>query len=476
MFPYPVSFLGNADEAFSTKFLEFDGVDDYIETPAVFSLLDGLSNFAFSFWFKPSTFVDKQSLFWIDGTSATTDYAQTQLILRPNYLIWYFNNIGYYVYSNIGNPLVADTWYHVLCTRDDSRATGDKARIYIDGVNESQYDSSRHLGTLDTSTSGLKIGDGDYRLPFSGNIDEFAVYNQDMAAYVSEIYNSGTPDDLNNLATAPAPNLWYRMGENATFKSPQILMPENTNKDKVSNYSMAFDGINDYVDLGDFSTYDNGDLSCSFWMYKTGSINAHIISNSGSSSRAGFDIKINSSERLYLRCNTRTTTLQSGWKNTTITDNAWFHIAITFDEAANEGKIYVNGVLISTIVGYSRTNSASTDLAIGSNSGGTSAFFTGKIDEVSIFNSVKAIGDLWDGTGQPTDLTGESGLVGYWKMGEDATYDAVASEWTIPDQAGSNDGTSANMTIEDRVGDAPGSENNSLSYNMDAADIVEETP
>ena len=32
------------------------------------------------------------------------------------------------------------------------------------------------------------------------------------------------------------------------------------------------------------------------------------------------------------------------------------------------------------------------------------------------------------------------------------------------------------MTIEDRTGDAPDSSNNALSYNMDAADIVEETP
>ncbi len=172
--------------------------------------------------------------------------------------------------------------------------------------------------------------------------------------------------------------------------------------------------------------------------------------------------------------------MQSGWKNTTITDDTWFHIAITFDEAANEGKIYVNGVLIETSVGYSRTNSASADLAIGSFSGGASAFFTGKIDEVSIFNEVKAIGDLWDGTGQPTDLSGESGLVGYWKMGEDATFVYNVNPdgtWTIPDQAGSNDGTSNNLMADSaRVGTAPNSSNNAVSFNMDAADIKTEAP
>ena len=58
-------------------------------------------------------------------------------------------------------------------------------------------------------------------------------------------------------------------------------------------------------------------------------------------------------------------------------------------------------------------------------------------------------------------------------MGENATYTTV---WNIPDEVGSNDGTSANMTIEDRVGTAPSSSNNALSFNMDLIDRVEDTP
>ena len=41
-------------------------------------------------------------------------------------------------------------------------------------------------------------------------------------------------------------------------------------------------------------------------------------------------------------------------------------------------------------------------------------------------------------------------------MGEDATFSGGV--WTVPDQVGSNDGTSNAMTIEDRVGEAPNSE------------------
>ena len=59
-------------------------------------------------------------------------------------------------------------------------------------------------------------------------------------------------------------------------------------------------------------------------------------------------------------------------------------------------------------------------------------------------------------------------------MGEEATFSGGV--WTVPDAVGSNDGTSANMTTNDRVGDAPNSENNALSFNMDFVDVVPDTP
>ena len=59
-------------------------------------------------------------------------------------------------------------------------------------------------------------------------------------------------------------------------------------------------------------------------------------------------------------------------------------------------------------------------------------------------------------------------------MGEDATFGGGV--WTVPDSVGSNDGTSNAMTIEDRVGSAPSSSNNAVSFNMDLIDRVEDTP
>ena len=80
-------------------------------------------------------------------------------------------------------------------------------------------------------------------------------------------------------------------------------------------------------------------------------------------------------------------------------------------------------------------------------------------------------------------------------MGEDASFNGT--NWTVPDNVGSNNGTSANMTvdalvgeapnysgggisngmtIEDRVGESPNSENNALSFNMESVDRTTDVP
>ena len=58
-------------------------------------------------------------------------------------------------------------------------------------------------------------------------------------------------------------------------------------------------------------------------------------------------------------------------------------------------------------------------------------------------------------------------------MGENATF---LTNWTVPDAVGTNDGTSVNMNVFDRVGEAPNSSNNAVSLNMDFVDVVPDVP
>ena len=95
------------------------------------------------------------------------------------------------------------------------------------------------------------------------------------------------------------------------------------------------------------------------------------------------------------------------------------------------------------------------------------------VDEVAIFDSALTdIASIYN-NGRPGDLTSLS-PVSWWRMGEDA-FASVASPtaWTIPDQIGSNDGTSAGNP--ELVGDAPQSYANGLSDSMDIYDRIGES-
>ena len=101
--------------------------------------------------------------------------------------------------------------------------------------------------------------------------------------------------------------------------------------------------------------------------------------------------------------------------------------------------------------------------------------FQGNIDEFAILEGAKTLIEIQEiyNSGVPTDLTSHSPLAGY-RMGDGANFDGT--NWTLPDIVGSKPGTSTNMDISDRVGDAPGSANNGLSVNMDRFDKVEDVP
>ena len=81
---------------------------------------------------------------------------------------------------------------------------------------------------------------------------------------------------------------------------------------------------------------------------------------------------------------------------------------------------------------------------------GAGWFLNANIDEVSVFDAVKVLTDV-NVDSKPIDLTGESDLVAWWRMG-----DGVTNFPTIPDQSGNgHDGTANNMDAGDIVEDVP---------------------
>ena len=222
---------GSGGTAFSTKSLDFDGVDDYVATGNTFSDLDGGTTMTLSVWVKPIT---GNTFYMIahNPRNTSTDQGQFLLWFYSGFLELSLSTRSQYVRAN-SSAINMDAWNHILCCVDLNNTT--EGKIYINGADETTSDNLGTFLAFEVATGVMRIAEEQTGslTPFLGNIDEFSIWDTDQRANVAEIYNSGTPDDLNNLATVPAPNLWYRMGDDATY--PTIPDQVGSNDGTMTN-------------------------------------------------------------------------------------------------------------------------------------------------------------------------------------------------------------------------------------------------
>ena len=441
---------GGGGGGFSNTYsLALDGVDDKVQ----FSSISLGADYTLSAWAK-RTSTANMFLFgnaqtygygaYFNGTSALY-YKETTLVT--------FNNVA------IQTALARTDWVNWVFKKDSGAGT---MAVYVDGVLAQSVTTGNGMSTITTiGASGLSTGT---QYVWSGNIDEVSIFNT-SAIDLADLGSTTTPKDLSAISGLTN---WYRNGDNGTWQQPQWLIPSNENKDKVSNYSFDFDGIDDKVDCGTLPHFTTSQttFSVSFW-FKNLTSNGHAV-NIGN--KIYFVMGSNRIECWNLgNVNGRTDTTGI------IFGTTWHNLTYIFDGsgATNEDrvKVWIDGVLNPVI--YQNTQPTSTTATSVSTLIGSSifgAYYNGNVDEVSIFDSVISIGDVWDGSGEPTTI---SGAIAHYKMGEEATF---STNWTVPDQVGSNDGTSANMLIDARIGDSPNSTSNALSFNMDEVDRETDVP
>lgn len=234
----------------------------------------------------------------------------------------------------------------------------------------------------------------------------------------------------------------------------------------TNEYSLSFDGTNDYVDCGgasDFSFTDglgnDSVFSISAWVKLDSTNRMRLISKDTSTSSREYLFGTNNSNKFNMLIGTGSVNLDIQ-NNTALNSSDWFHVAATYDgsKSASGLKVYVNADASSlsdnslgTYAGMPLTGGS---LEIGRFANGHS-FFNGLVDEVAIFNSELSASDITAiyNSGTPNDISSLS-PVGWWRMGEDATWDGT--NWTIPDAStNSNAGTTANMAEASRVTDTP---------------------
>ena len=404
----------------NTYSLEFDGVDDVIPIDFNLSYLT-YPNITFSCWVK----MDAADLSTWSAYYPVGAYTAAYINSSPIRILTSGTTAAYVAIQGAGGTTYSTTnvsdgnWHHILQTCEYDSG-GTICNVWIDGVKEITDKLFLSWGKI---TGDLIIGaQTATTVFFTGNVDEVSVWNSILSDADIATLASGP----NNLKTAlsSTPLVWYRNGDgsNTEFFAGEWNIGDEMKSDNWSNYSMEFDGIDDRVAFTEIIY--SGAFSFSFWIKPASLTLAFLIGDINSNWHF---VWLLTASTIMLKINgTSYTFTESGGNDIVVGD--WQNIIITRDGSDNVNA-FRNGASFggtSTLSGNFETNSIGEVYSAGNWN------YAGNIDDVAAFNndqSANAVAIY--NSGEPTDLSGESGLVGYWRMGESGYWNAT--NWQLPD-------------------------------------------
>jgi len=227
----------------NTKSVNFNNLD-YLGANA--SLLDaelgragngsGASDaWTISLWFKPSTDTSGQTVFYFGDNDVTNaGHINVRFVGNSDKLrLQYGSQNNYVRFETANNALTPNQWHHILISYDGGTtgaSSGDlsdyysRFNVFIDGssaISSGTWSHNNFGYTGGIDPDNLRVGryaSGNY-LKDNTRVDELAIWGSDQSSNISNIYNSGTPFDLDTLAASPAH--WWRMGDGDTYPNLQ---------------------------------------------------------------------------------------------------------------------------------------------------------------------------------------------------------------------------------------------------------------
>ena len=179
-------------------------------------------------------------------------------------------------------------------------------------------------------------------------------------------------------------------------KSPYV--PGYVGNQIANNFSMTFDGSNDYIDVGTGlkSTFDGATaFTISAWFkYDTANPNYSTIIQQ--------EYTVAGDNYLATVRLSNTSTPQISNRNVTLTDTTalnsgqWYHIVSVFDGSSQTLTMYIDGTQVAqnTSAGSSMPTSASGSKCIIGANANNDRFLDGSIDEVAIFDTALNAGQI----------------------------------------------------------------------------------
>jgi len=204
-------------------------VNEYLDCGNDSSLdFEYTDTFTYSCWINATTLSGSQMFMSNRASYGTFFYFSSA---NANNLRWNVaNNNSKTMYREGATNLSTGTWYHVAAVFGGQALANN--HIYLNGTEETytgnKSDQLNSNSIIDTVNFELGAYNGTSG-PFDGYMDEVSVWNTALdASEISEIYNSGCPNDLSSHSASANLVSWWKMGEGATHPTINDEVGSNT--------------------------------------------------------------------------------------------------------------------------------------------------------------------------------------------------------------------------------------------------------
>lgn len=328
--------------------LSFDGRDDRVDLGQN-DITQLTTNFTLMAWVKPNQLDSyRQQIIASARNNSADGFA---FGLKRNGLR--FSAFGVHDYDTANVELQADQWAHVAVV-----VSGGEVIFYVNGqpVENTTLVAPILPNSDDSLLIGMntKVGGWNPIHAFDGLIDDVRIFNRPLgAAEIGSIFHAAGP-----ALRLPFETAWISDGsplndqsgwaQSVLFHSTDAL--NKSARGQVGAYSLAFDGTDDYISVADNDGLDlsDGQFTQALWVYPDASGgNDTLIIGSDT-----YDDAPNRYPFIQIANHTQIkvgfgdgSALDSFTTGDVLTENAWNHVAATFD--GESYKIYVNGIMVA---------------------------------------------------------------------------------------------------------------------------------
>jgi len=291
-------------------------------------------------------------------------YKNYEVLISAGKLKAYFGNVvGYNEYDSGYTP-TKEVWTYIAVN-----VNGTHVNFFVNGNLETSLTQLKSLNTTDTTD--LTIGSRGSAVYFNGTIDDVKIYNRSLTN--TEVIN----EYGQNGSIVGDQVLWLPFD----FGSGKTIFDANRrNQQGIYRSAFEFDGVNDYIDLGDTSALDilAAPFTFSYWINVKGGAGTHRTLFSRSTN--GIEIEIGTANKLQIN---KQGVATMGVADTALSLDTWYHVALTYD--GNDVRFYLDGETDGSSADVGRTFSNTAKAEIGRNTG-ASNYFNGTMDDIQIYN------------------------------------------------------------------------------------------